>query len=60
MPFHMRVEWDEASDVEQMWEQMQRAVVDSARELCGSVRAEKRIKVRGEMVYLRGSGEEKG
>ena len=35
-----RVECDGEKNVEQMWEQMRRAMVESARELCGSVRVE--------------------
>ena len=32
------VEWDGDNNVEHMWEQVKRAVVDSAKEICGSVR----------------------
>ena len=34
-----RVEWDREINVEHMWEQVKRAIVESAREVCGSVRA---------------------
>ena len=33
-----RVKWDEDNNVEHMWEKVKRAMVDSAREVCGSVR----------------------
>ena len=33
----LKVEWDEGRNVEQMWEQVKRAMVDSAREVCGLV-----------------------
>ena len=29
-----RAEWDEGTNVEQMWEQVKQAMVDSAREVC--------------------------
>ena len=32
------VEWDGDDNVEHMWEQVKRAMVESAREVCGSVR----------------------
>ena len=32
-----RVEWDEVRNVEKMWGQAKQAVVDSARDVCGSV-----------------------
>ena len=32
------VEWDEDNNVEHVWEQVKRAMVESAREVCGSVR----------------------
>ena len=32
------VEWDGDDNVEHMWEQVKRAMVESAREICGSVR----------------------
>ena len=32
-----RVEWDGESTVEHIWEQMRQAIVESAREVCGSV-----------------------
>ena len=32
------VEWDGDNNVEHMWEQVKRAMVQSAREVCGSVR----------------------
>ena len=31
------VEWDGDNNVEHMWEQVKRAMVESAREICGSV-----------------------
>ena len=34
------VEWDGDNYVERMWEQVKRAMVESAREMCGSVRIE--------------------
>ena len=34
-----RIEWDGDNNVERMWEQVKRAMVKSAREVCGSVRA---------------------
>ena len=34
------VEWGGANNVELMWEQVKRAIVESAREMCGSVRVE--------------------
>ena len=34
------VEWVGDNNVEHMWEQVKRAMVDSAREVCGSVRVE--------------------
>ena len=34
------VEWGEDSDVEQIWEQVKQAMVDSPREICGLVRVE--------------------
>ena len=33
------VEWDGDNNVKHMWEQVKRAMVGSAREVCGSVRA---------------------
>ena len=33
-----RVEWDRENNVEHMWEQVKRAMVESAREVCGSAR----------------------
>ena len=33
-----RVEGDRDNNVEHMWEQVKRAIVESAREVCGSVR----------------------
>ena len=33
-----RVEWDGENNVVHMWEQVKRAIVESAREVCGSVR----------------------
>ena len=33
-----RVEWDESRNVEKMWEQVKRAMFDSAREVLGSAR----------------------
>ena len=33
------VEWDGDNNVEHMWEQVKRAMVESARKVCGSVRA---------------------
>ena len=33
-----RVEWDRDNNVEHMWEQVKRAMVESSREVCGSVR----------------------
>ena len=33
-----RVEGDRDNNVEHMWEQVKRAMVESAREVCGSVR----------------------
>ena len=33
-----RVEWDGENNVEHMWKQVNRAIVESAREVCGSVR----------------------
>ena len=35
-----RVEWDGENNVEHIWEQVKRAIVVSAREVCGSVRVE--------------------
>ena len=35
-----RVELDGDNNVDHMWEQMERAMVESAREVCGSVRME--------------------
>ena len=32
------VEWEGDNNVEYMWEQVKRAMVESAREVCGSVR----------------------
>ena len=32
------VEWDEASDVKQMWEYLKQVVVDRVREMCVSIR----------------------
>ena len=32
------VEWDGSNNVEHMWEQVKRAMLNSAREVCGSVR----------------------
>ena len=32
------VEWDGDNNVEHMWDQVKRAMVESAREVCGSVR----------------------
>ena len=32
------MEWNGDNNVEYMWEQMKRAMVESAREMCGSVR----------------------
>ena len=32
------VEWDKDNNVEHMWEQVKQAIVESAREVCGSVR----------------------
>ena len=37
-----RVEWDGDSNVEHMWEQVKRAMFESAREICGSVRVGER------------------
>ena len=31
------VEWDDDDDVEHMWEQVKQAMVESAREICGSL-----------------------
>ena len=36
------VEWDGDNNVEYMWEQVKRPMVDSAREVCGSVRGRER------------------
>ena len=33
-----QVEWDRDENVEQMWEQVKQAMIESAREVCGSVR----------------------
>ena len=33
-----KVEWDGKNNVEHMWEQVKLAVVESAREVCGSLR----------------------
>ena len=33
-----RVEWDGENNVEHMWEKMKRALVESAREVCSSMR----------------------
>ena len=33
------VEWDADNNVEHLWEQVKRAMVESTREVCGSVRA---------------------
>ena len=33
-----RVKWDEVSNVKHMWEQVKRAMGESAKEVCGSVR----------------------
>ena len=33
-----RVEWDGESNIEYMWEQVKHAMVESAREKCGTVR----------------------
>ena len=43
-----RVEWDGENNIEYMWEQVKRAIVENAREMCGSVR------VGGETQYLCG------
>ena len=32
------VEWDGGNNVEHMWEQVKRAMIDSAKEVCDSVR----------------------
>ena len=37
-------EWDEGRDVKQMWKQVKRAKVNSAREVCGSMRGGKNPK----------------
>ena len=37
-PEGKRVKWDGENNVEHMWEQVKRAIVESAREVCGSVR----------------------
>ena len=39
----LRVEWNEYSHVEKMWEQVKWAMVDSARKVCGSVKAEGKV-----------------
>ena len=44
-----RVDWDEGGNVEQMWELVKQAMVDSAREVCGSVRGWERTQI----IYTR-------
>ena len=41
-PESKRVDWDVGKNVEQIWEQVKRAMVDSAREVYGSVRVGER------------------
>ena len=44
------VEWDGDNNIEHMWEQVKRGVVESAREMCGSVRMRVRSKAQKECV----------
>ena len=38
----VRVEWDEISNVKEIWERVKQAVVDSIREVCNSVMVERK------------------
>ena len=47
-----RVDWDEGENIEQMWEQVKQAMVESAREVCGSVKVPgKNPRIYGGMMF---------
>ena len=45
----MRVEWDGGNNVEQMWEPVKRAMIESKREMCGREQQDRIQRVCGGM-----------
>ena len=46
-----RVEWHNGKNIEQMWKEVKQALVDSAREVCGSVRGGRTQTMYGGMMW---------